>query len=339
MAEGEVWEWRDEEFGGNTDEVIGAYIGDYNEFELLFVGFSGTCRRQLNDMGGELKGIRGKVDWITANMTVRCGDGTVWTTYENDDRSFWRQLRGELVKEGYRSSVLQRHKRLLTQYVEELGQRGILDQVNTEEDEVLDEDGHDVMQSDEGGSDVVELDDSEVEEDLGSDSLVPAYSHNQLDESSAQDILCGPRHSGNSTAKPLSLREPAAESPSPEYELGVKSVYLEEILDEDFLPGAHPNCFTGNEIVPAPQERTRRQATIQSSPSAETTSSFTMNAKSEQPNQGKEYPVTDFILSSSNPNIIKEALAIDTEREQPNPTNTPRKNMSEGQDVRITDGT
>jgi hypothetical protein len=47
MAEGEVWEWRDEGFSGDTDEVVGAYIGDYNEFELLLVGVSGTCRETI----------------------------------------------------------------------------------------------------------------------------------------------------------------------------------------------------------------------------------------------------------------------------------------------------
>jgi len=34
---------------------------------------------------------------------------------------FWRQLRRELVREGYRSSVLHKHKGLLKDYVEELG--------------------------------------------------------------------------------------------------------------------------------------------------------------------------------------------------------------------------
>jgi hypothetical protein len=91
------------------------------------LGSQGRVERRSNDMGGELKGIRGKVDRIAANMIVRSGNGTVWTSYENDDRSFWRQLLRELIKEGYCSPLLRRHKRLLTEYVEELGQRGILD--------------------------------------------------------------------------------------------------------------------------------------------------------------------------------------------------------------------
>jgi hypothetical protein len=88
---------------------------------LCSLGSQGRVEQQLSDMGGDLHGIRGKVNWIAANMTARSGDGTVWTSYENDDKSFWRQLRRELVREGYRSSVLHKHKGLLKDYVEELG--------------------------------------------------------------------------------------------------------------------------------------------------------------------------------------------------------------------------
>jgi len=246
-------------------------------------------------MGGELKGIRGKVDRITANMMARCGDGTVWTIYENDDRSFWRQLRRELVKEGYRSSVLRRHKQLLTQYVEELRQRGILDQVNTEENEVLDEDSHDIMRSDEGDSDIVELEDLEIIEGLPSDSFVATRSRDQIDDdNSAKEVLLGPGHSGNSTAKLISFEEPATEFSSPGCGLRVKSVHLEEIVDEDFLPSTHPNCFTSNESIPVLQRGTSERVTVHSSSITQTTSPVTMNAVSKQPNQEREFPMRDF---------------------------------------------
>jgi hypothetical protein len=107
---------------------------------LCSLGSQGRVEKQLNEVGGDLEGIRGKVDWIAANMTARTGDGTVWTSYENDDRSFWRQLRRELVKEGYHSSVLHKHKGLLKDYVEELGRRGVFDQIDSGEDEELEED-------------------------------------------------------------------------------------------------------------------------------------------------------------------------------------------------------
>ncbi|KAK0117218.1 hypothetical protein ONS96_013052 [Cadophora gregata f. sp. sojae] len=60
-------------------------------------------------------------------MAATSGEGSVWTSYTNDDQMFWRELRRELAKEGYRSSTLQRHKRLIKSYVEELGNRGVFD--------------------------------------------------------------------------------------------------------------------------------------------------------------------------------------------------------------------
>jgi hypothetical protein len=46
---------------------------------LCSLGSQGRVETQLNNVGGELHGIRGKVDWIAANMAARSGDGTVWT--------------------------------------------------------------------------------------------------------------------------------------------------------------------------------------------------------------------------------------------------------------------
>ncbi|KAH7357067.1 hypothetical protein BKA65DRAFT_374108, partial [Rhexocercosporidium sp. MPI-PUGE-AT-0058] len=75
--------------------------------------------------GEQLLGIRKALHWVTANMAAASGEGSVWTSYTNDDQTFWRELRRELAKEGYRSSTLQRHKRLIKNYIEELGNRGV----------------------------------------------------------------------------------------------------------------------------------------------------------------------------------------------------------------------
>jgi len=98
---------------------------------LCSLGSQGRIEKQLNSVGGDLEGIRGTVDWLAANMTAKSGDGTVWTTYEDDDKAFWRELRRGLVKEGYRSSVLHRHKHLIKNYVEKLSKREAFDQEDT----------------------------------------------------------------------------------------------------------------------------------------------------------------------------------------------------------------
>jgi hypothetical protein len=100
---------------------------------LCSLGSQGKVEKQLEGVGGDLEGIRAKVDWIVANITAKSEDGTVWTSYTNDDKTFWRELRRELVKEGYHSSVLRKHKWLLKSYVEELGMRGVFDNLVDEE--------------------------------------------------------------------------------------------------------------------------------------------------------------------------------------------------------------
>jgi hypothetical protein len=97
---------------------------------LCSLGSRGRIERRLNNVGGDLDRIRWKVDWIAANMAASSGEGTVWSSYTDDDRGFWRELRRGLVKEGYRSSVIHRHKHLIKQYVEELGNRGVFDEGN-----------------------------------------------------------------------------------------------------------------------------------------------------------------------------------------------------------------
>ncbi|OWP02417.1 hypothetical protein B2J93_3205 [Marssonina coronariae] len=77
----------------------------------------------------QLRGIRSALHWVTANMAAASGEGSVWTSYTNDDQAFWRGLRRELIKEGYRSTTLQRHKTLIKDYVEELGNRGVFDDI------------------------------------------------------------------------------------------------------------------------------------------------------------------------------------------------------------------
>jgi hypothetical protein len=102
--------------------------------QMCSLGSQGRMEKQLNSVGGELEGLAGKVDLLVANIASKSSEGTVWTSYEGDDKAFWRELRRGLVKEGYRSSVLHKHKHLIKKYVEELGNRGVFD---VEEDTLI----------------------------------------------------------------------------------------------------------------------------------------------------------------------------------------------------------
>jgi hypothetical protein len=95
---------------------------------ICSLGSQGRMESQLNTVGGDLKGLTGKVNLLVANMVAKPGvEGTVWTSYEDDDKAFWRELRRGLVQEGYPSSALHKHKELIKKYVEELGSRGVFD--------------------------------------------------------------------------------------------------------------------------------------------------------------------------------------------------------------------
>ena len=95
--------------------------------QLLSLGFQGKMERKLDRQGGQLKGICEKVNLVLCRMNIVQAEGSVMTNYTNDDKSFWRSFRRELVKEGFSSTVLRGREGLIKAYVRELGMRGVLD--------------------------------------------------------------------------------------------------------------------------------------------------------------------------------------------------------------------
>ena len=59
-------------------------------------------------------------------MTNR--EGSVLTTYADDDKVVWKEFRKELIGEGFSSVIMRKHKRLIKAYIKELGDRGLLDE-------------------------------------------------------------------------------------------------------------------------------------------------------------------------------------------------------------------
>lgn len=97
----------------------------------------GRVEAQSAGHGAELRGLRKALRWVTANMTANSTDGSVWSAYSRDDQSFWRELRRELVTEGFNSTALKRRKRLIIAYIEELGNRGVFDDIEKEEPQYI----------------------------------------------------------------------------------------------------------------------------------------------------------------------------------------------------------
>ena len=95
---------------------------------MMTIGTMGSVEKQLNDAGGDLKDIKDAVNSITAHLMAKDrSEGSVLTAYPDDDKAFWKELRRELIEDGFSSSVIGEHKSLIKTYIRELGARGLLD--------------------------------------------------------------------------------------------------------------------------------------------------------------------------------------------------------------------
>ena len=101
---------------------------------LISVGTMGAVEKKIDQAGGDLRDIKAAVNHITAHfLATERQEGSVLTTYTNDDKDAWRELRRGLVKAGFRDSLVRKHMDTIMAYVKELGDKGVLD--DTIEDE------------------------------------------------------------------------------------------------------------------------------------------------------------------------------------------------------------
>ena len=95
---------------------------------LLSLGSQGVVEKQLDELGGELAGIRKSVDTIVVSLPTQATEASLFTAlYDDEDYDYWEILRRGLIRRGYSSEKLSKHKRLILDYVKELGERGVLD--------------------------------------------------------------------------------------------------------------------------------------------------------------------------------------------------------------------
>ena len=99
---------------------------------MLTTGGVGRIEKQMNDAGGDLREIRIAVNGIAARqMAESQHEGSVLTSYVDDEQAVWRQFRRELVQDGFKSSIIHDNMLLIQGYVKELGARGVLDEQNS----------------------------------------------------------------------------------------------------------------------------------------------------------------------------------------------------------------
>ncbi|PMD47168.1 hypothetical protein L207DRAFT_575965 [Hyaloscypha variabilis F] len=86
------------------------------------MGSQGRVEKEISDA---LPEIRESLNWITAKFS-RGNEGSLLTSYNGDDKGVWRELRRELVLEGFASPHIKQHKAMIMDYIKELGERGLL---------------------------------------------------------------------------------------------------------------------------------------------------------------------------------------------------------------------
>ena len=96
---------------------------------LVTIGTIGRIEQQITKDRGVLNNIKIAIEKKIAHSVLSEAniEGSIITRYNNDDTSFWRSLRRELVKEGLTSAAIHKHKHLIKEYVKELADRGVLD--------------------------------------------------------------------------------------------------------------------------------------------------------------------------------------------------------------------
>ena len=206
----------------------------------------GRIENRLNRFES-LEGIERRVDWNIACLVAKTKEGTVWTSHTEDDKGFWRELRHELIEEGYSSSALHRHKHLIKAYIEELGNLGVFDQDNDETE---------TFRGQEQQTSGLKLPNNRPV--TGSAELLP---HAGQSAGQSRPYLIDPQ-----TATPITV-SPKIGGMNKGFASALP-VQIEDIVDEEFVQGAHPNVVANTPPeVPINTELPIREAKQQTPPS------------------------------------------------------------------------
>lgn len=93
---------------------------------LINAGSPGRIARRMNFQGREMSKMRQSLNLIVAQLTSQ-RDGSVLTSGSEEDTVVWGELERKLVRKGYAITVVRENKKILMDYVKELGDRGMLD--------------------------------------------------------------------------------------------------------------------------------------------------------------------------------------------------------------------
>ena len=106
---------------------IGAITAYLNTVGL---GSLGRIERDLNAIPEQ---IQRTIDALAAEIRAGRREGSIMTTYSDDEKDVWKQFRRELISDGMKSTVIHRYKPLIRRYLQELAERGELEELPPED--------------------------------------------------------------------------------------------------------------------------------------------------------------------------------------------------------------
>ncbi|KAF8862407.1 hypothetical protein BDZ45DRAFT_570072, partial [Acephala macrosclerotiorum] len=125
--------WQRVRFGNGEMQDLGKIRGELATYtqaitlflNMLAIGSQGKVETYMDTHGKDLQDIKRSLNWVTANLQASGSheEKSILTTYTEDDKLVWKAFRRELIKEGFSSRLLGRHKKVIKNYVLELGDR------------------------------------------------------------------------------------------------------------------------------------------------------------------------------------------------------------------------
>ncbi|KAL8953021.1 MAG: hypothetical protein Q9222_001101 [Ikaeria aurantiellina] len=113
FGNGEIADLRDirDKLSGHTNTLT-LYLN------LVSTGSIGRVEKQMEDAGGDIKDVKTAVNNLTARLLMGShNEGSVLTSRTNDDKTVWKDFRRGLLKDGFNSSFLHKHKHMIQSYL------------------------------------------------------------------------------------------------------------------------------------------------------------------------------------------------------------------------------
>ena len=101
---------------------------ELNRFRIKISTYLGIIMLHINvSTGSEMRKMKVSIDGIAARLASG-REGSILTSYGDDDKAAWKELRRDLHKEGFEDSFIRRNRDSIMEYVRDLGDRGVFDE-------------------------------------------------------------------------------------------------------------------------------------------------------------------------------------------------------------------